>query len=206
MPRLCSMKPRRALAFAGLRHAWAVPHAGRLRAGTCPDTSRQLTTTPAPPRCTIEWRDHMTQSIGPQIAISRDWPARLIDMKRIACGVLALVAFSCGDNSALPIDAAPDAAPLAIDAKVAQPDAPGAPPDAPIALACTIAELTPIFTCVQTSCAMDLTLACVTTRCGLLVLGLSPSCRTCVLTGLTSGDIAATTAACISGLPTPPTP
>ena len=129
-------------------------------------------------------------------------------MKRIACCVLAVVAFACGDNRAAPIDAAPDAEPLPlpIDARVVQLDGPVATPDAAITLACTIAELTPIFTCVQTSCAMDLTLACITTRCGILVLGLSPSCRTCVLTGLTSGDIATTTAACISGLPTPPNP
>jgi hypothetical protein len=128
-------------------------------------------------------------------------------MKTFACCVLALVAFACGDNREAPLDAAPDAAPIVIDAPpVVIPDAPATTPDAAIALACTIEELTPIFTCVQTSCAMDLTLTCITTRCGLLVLGLSPSCRTCVLTGLTSGDIATTTAACISGLPTIPTP
>lgn len=148
----------------------------------------------------------MTQSIGKSMRNWPSWPARLRAMKSIACCVLALVAFGCGDNRAQPIDAAPDAAPVVIDARVVIPDAPATTPDAAIALACTIEELTPIFTCVQTSCAMDLTLTCITTRCGLLVLGLSPSCRTCVLTGLTSGDIATTTAACISGLPTPPTP
>ena len=148
----------------------------------------------------------MTQSIGKTIGNCRRLPVSLPTMKRFACCVLALVTFGCGDNSAVPIDAAPDAAPIAIDANVLPLDAPPPAPDAAIALACTIDELTPIFTCIQTSCAMDLTLACITTRCGILVLGLSPSCRTCVLTGLTSGDIAATTAACISGLPTPPSP
>ena len=148
----------------------------------------------------------MTESIGKSIGTGPSRPVRLPAMKSIACGVLALVVFACGDNRAAPVDAAPDAAPLVIDANVVVVDAPTVTPDAAITLACTIEELTPIFTCVQTSCAMDLTLTCITTRCGLLVLGLSPSCRTCVLTGLTSGDIATTTAACIAGLPTPPTP
>jgi hypothetical protein len=106
-------------------------------------------------------------------------------MKIVGLIVLALFAVACGDNGVMPIDAPPDAADLPIDARVVTPDAPVSMPDAAISLACTLEELQPIFMCVQTSCANDLTLSCITTRCGLLVLGLSPSCRQCVITGIT---------------------
>ena len=127
-------------------------------------------------------------------------------MKIVGLIVLALFAVACGDNGVMPIDAQPDAADLPIDARVVTPDAPVSMPDAAISLACTLEELQPIFMCVQTSCANDLTLSCITTRCGLLVFGLSPSCRQCVITGISSGDVATTLGACVSGLPMPPSP
>jgi hypothetical protein len=119
-------------------------------------------------------------------------------MKTAIVCLFIICAAACGDNSLEPVDAAPDAS--AADA--AQPiDAATIRPDSSITLACTLQELQPIFTCVQTGCATDLTLACIATKCGLLVLTLSPSCRQCVITGLTSGNIGTTTAACVSGLP-----
>ena len=82
------------------------------------------------------------------------------------------------------------------------PDAEPPPaPDAILSFACTIEEIQPIFTCVQENCLDNLNVECVTINCGLLVLGLSPSCRDCVLTGIATGDLAETAGACVSGLP-----
>ena len=85
---------------------------------------------------------------------------------------------------------------------VVPPDAEPPPaPDAILSFACTIEEIQPIFTCVQENCLDNLNVECVTINCGLLVLGLSPSCRDCVLTGIATGDLAETAGACVSGLP-----
>ncbi len=75
--------------------------------------------------------------------------------------------------------------------------------DGGVSLACSIQELTPVFTCAQTACASDPTLTCVLTNCGILLFALSPSCQQCVITGLTSGDLATTVAACVAGVPAP---
>lgn len=123
------------------------------------------------------------------------------------------VAFGCGDNSLdgagsidAPVSSLPDAAELvdaagSADAAVTVDG--GIFGDGGISLACSIQELTPVFTCAQTACASDPTLTCVLSNCGLLLFGLSPSCRQCVVTGLTSGDLATTLAACVTGVPTP---
>ena len=136
----------------------------------------------------------------------------------LLCAASMTIAVGCGDNLHASQDgtAAIDAATSTADAPVSA-DAPvpadaavtadgGLFGDGGVSLACSIEELTPVFTCAQTSCASDPTLTCVITHCGILVFGLSPSCQQCVITGLASGDLATTVAACISGLPTPPMP
>lgn len=139
-----------------------------------------------------------------------------------AASVTFTLAVGCGDNLHASLDGtdandaidaptssvadAPGPADAAIPADAAVTADGGLFGDGGISLACSIAELTPVFTCAQTACASDPTLTCVITHCGILVFGLSPSCQQCVITGLASGDLATTVAACISGLPTPPMP
>jgi hypothetical protein len=140
------------------------------------------------------------------LSLSLFAPTRLL---ALACAG-TLVAAGCGDESNLDdsvdvVDSAdgdPDAEPLP-DAEPPPPlpDAePPPPPDAIISLACSLEELQPILTCAQESCIDDLTAECVALNCGLLLLGLSPSCRECALTAIASGgDLAAIAGACISG-------
>lgn len=134
-------------------------------------------------------------------------------MKLIALALSCILPFAvgCGDN----LDALPDGQPVVPDTAVVLVDAPVSVPDASVAidappnpdgpvdggfsLACTVADLTPIFTCAQTSCTADPSLTCVLTHCGLLVLGLPPACQQCVLAGV-GGDLTTTIAACL-GLP-----
>lgn len=144
--------------------------------------------------------------------------------KLVSCLVLVLVVSlaACGDNERAPL--VPDASD-AVDARVADariPDA--AAPDA-LGLACTVQDLQPLFTCATTNC-LDFTpdfdggldggggfdptqiLSCVAQRCGLLVFGLPPMCRTCVLSGLAglaSGSFDGVLANCVSQ-PPPPIP
>lgn len=117
----------------------------------------------------------------------------------------AIVAPACGGDTAAddaidvadPVDAppTPDATPLP-----PPPDAePPPPPDAILSFACTLEEIQPILTCVQENCLDNLSAECVTLNCGLLVLGLSPDCRDCVLTGVATGDLQETAAACVDG-------
>jgi hypothetical protein len=124
-------------------------------------------------------------------------------MNRALLLLILTATVACGDNQLNLVDASSDNgnidaavvhdAPVPVDAT---PD-----PDAGLTLACSLTELQPLFTCAQTSCSMTPTPACFTTSCGLLLLTLSPSCRTCVLTALVSGDPMATAAACGLGAP-----
>jgi predicted small lipoprotein YifL len=104
----------------------------------------------------------------------------------------------CGDNALADPDAAPDASTQIIDAAPIA-DAQSATPDAPGAmLACSFEELQPVFACAQQQCSTDLSLTCVLTKCGLLLLGLSPTCQQCVLA--LAMDPTSAGASCISGM------
>ncbi|MCC6998794.1 MAG: hypothetical protein IT370_29550 [Deltaproteobacteria bacterium] len=146
--------------------------------------------------------------------------------KLISCLVLILVVAlaACGDNQRAPL--APDASVL--DASVADARIPDAAARDAISLACSVEDLQPLFMCVTTNC-LDFTpdfdaglgggdggfgfdptqiLSCVAQRCGLLVFGLPPSCRTCVLSGLSglaSGSFDGVLTNCVSQ-PPPPIP
>jgi hypothetical protein len=137
-------------------------------------------------------------------------------MKRLALVLCALTA--CGDNLASYPDAAGDDLGdgsdvtdgddvgdgtdvgdgdiVIFDAAI---DAPPLPGDGAITLACTIEDLTPLFTCAVTECADDLSLTCVLASCALLLFALPPDCQACILAGFTSGDLTA----CVGGLPMP---
>ena len=136
--------------------------------------------------------------------------------------VVALAA--CGDNQRAPV--APDASDV-LDAGVADARIPDAAARDAVTLACTIEDLQPLFTCATTNClnftpdfdgglggdgglGFDPTqiLSCVAQRCGLLVFGLPPACRTCVLSGLAGlagGSFDGVLANCVSQ-PPPPIP
>ncbi|MDQ3367285.1 MAG: hypothetical protein M3680_17825 [Myxococcota bacterium] len=114
--------------------------------------------------------------------------------------LLVLLLTACGDNHGT--------GGAASDASTELPDANGsvdasamadaaAPPDGfTVDLACTLGELQPLLTCAVTSCSMNPTPACLLTSCGLLLLSLSPSCRTCIFTALTSPGPAEAAEAC----------
>ena len=97
------------------------------------------------------------------------------------------------DDSAEQVDAAAE-----IDAAPPPPDAAPLPPDA-LQLACTLEELQPIIACAVAECSQDVTTECVTSNCGLLLLGVSPECSSCILTAVVGGDIAAAAGACGAG-------
>ncbi|MBW2462859.1 MAG: DUF3626 domain-containing protein [Deltaproteobacteria bacterium] len=87
-------------------------------------------------------------------------------------------------------------------------------------LACTLDELSPILECASSACVMlpDASLSdasldaslpdpgelatCILTNCGLLVFGVSTSCRGCLLAGV-GMDLGEIGAACAPGLPLP---
>lgn len=135
-------------------------------------------------------------------------------MKLLAVVLCALMAAGagCGDNLAASPDATGDGDGTADGDGNSDGDVPildaaiDASPlvDGAIGLACSIEDLTPLLTCAVTECADDATLTCVLTSCALLLFALPPDCQQCILTGLTSGDLATSLAACVSGLPTPP--
>ncbi len=121
----------------------------------------------------------------------------------------AIVVPACGGDTAAD-DGIVDDTVVTADAEPALPDAmpivlpdaePPPAPDAILSFACTLEEIQPIFACVQENCLDNLNAECVALNCGLLVLGMSPSCRECVLTGIATGDLAETAGACVSGLP-----
>lgn len=122
--------------------------------------------------------------------------------------LLLAVLSSCGDQNfqgttdASAADASPDAS-VAQDAAPQIDAAPDAPPaDAPpFQLACSLEDLQPVFTCALSSCTQDLTFTCLLSNCGLTLLTLPADCRTCLLTAVTSQDIATTAAACGLSIP-----
>lgn len=118
--------------------------------------------------------------------------------------LVALVLAGCSDGTSTS-EPRPDAPPQQPRADAARPDAarPDAPspPDAVITVACSWAEIAPILTCAQDNCLNDLSVACVTAHCALLVLDLSPSCQQCVFAIVTSGNLNGATEECVS-LPT----
>lgn len=147
--------------------------------------------------------------------------------KLSSCLVLVLMVAlaACGDNERAPV--APDASDV-LDARVADARIPDAAARDALTLACTIEDLQPLFSCATTNClnftppdfdgglggdggsGFDPTqiLSCVAQRCGLLVFGLPPACRTCVisgLAGLASGSFDGVLANCVSQ-PPPPIP
>jgi predicted small lipoprotein YifL len=123
-------------------------------------------------------------------------------MKTVIESVVVLAVFlntlsfaGCGDNAIADPDAAPDAStqPIGItDAQSATTDAAGA------MLACSFQELQPLFACAQQQCSTDLSPTCVLTNCGVLLLGLSPTCQQCVLA--LAMDPSSAGASCISGM------
>ena len=138
---------------------------------------------------------------------SHPLPARLLAL----AGAVALVFVGCGggnpadDSTDSPDNSdvdPPDSQPVP-DAEPPPPPPDAEPPPAPdaiISFACTLAELQPILGCAQENCLNDLTAECVALNCGLLLFGLSDTCRDCALTAIASGgDIGAIAGACISG-------
>ena len=96
-------------------------------------------------------------------------------------------------DAAGPVDGA-----VVVDAAPPPPDSEPPSPDA-LQLACTLEELQPIIACAAAECSGDLTAECVTANCGLLLLGVSPGCSSCILTAVVGGDLAAAAAACGAG-------
>lgn len=117
--------------------------------------------------------------------------------------VSLLLVAACGDNDVFETDGGPsvdalvivDAPPNDVSIDAPTPDAPG------FQFACELTELEPLFTCVSTNCADDLSTTCFLTSCGLLLLGLSNECRTCLITAVTGQDPAMTAEACGISIP-----
>lgn len=136
-------------------------------------------------------------------------------MKLVTSGLALLILAVCGcgesgnsadnndfsdDDNGDDVVVTPDAVPLPPDAVVI-PDATPLPPDAIITVACTLEEIQPLGECAIDNCSTDLTATCFATNCFAELFGLSPSCRDCLITGVASGDLATTVAACVSGVP-----
>ena len=156
------------------------------------------------------------------------WPCVLAGVVLASgCGASSDTSALDAGGPSISVDGGPATAPTdagSIDAGFSSLDSgpadAAAPADAPLMLdgalrpdggfgimtACTLEEVSPIFQCGLDNCTMVTSAseiaACLLTNCGLLLLGVSPGCRECMLAGLTT-DLGAITDSCVSGLPTP---